>query len=74
MLARFATLASVALLALGAATAAAQEAAGLFIAGTIINHPLQAEYAERFAGFGAWTRTNGAVLYVGADTYADPSF
>lgn len=51
----------------------AQEAAGLFIAGTVVNHPLQAEYAERFFGFGAWARTNGAVLFVGDDDYAAPA-
>lgn len=55
-------------------SAVAAEAAGLFIAGTIINHPLQAEYAEHFFGFGAWNRTNGAVLYTGGGTYAEPTF
>src|SRR5690606_16799253 len=40
------------------------EAAGLFLAGDIVTHPLQAQYMEHFFGVGVKTRTNGAVLYV----------
>lgn len=47
---------------------------GLFIAGQIITHPLQAEYMEFFHGVGGFTRTNGAILYLGGTTYAAPTF
>lgn len=47
---------------------------GLFIAGTIITHPLQSQYMEAFFGVGVLTRTNGAALYLGAGTWADPTF
>ncbi len=50
------------------------EANGLFIAGDIVTHPLQAQYMEHFFGVGVKTRTNGAVLYVASDTYAAPTF
>lgn len=46
---------------------------GLFIAGEIVTHPLQARYMEAFFGFGVLTRTNGAVLYLGNATYAAPT-
>lgn len=46
---------------------------GLFLAGEIVTHPLQARYMEFFHGVGALTRTNGAILYLGAGTYAAPS-
>lgn len=47
---------------------------GLFIAGEIVTHPLQARYMEFFHGVGVFTRTNGAVLYLGNATYASPTF
>lgn len=47
---------------------------GLFLAGEIVTHPLQAQYMEAWHGFGVLTRTNGAVLYLGDSTYAAPSF
>lgn len=47
---------------------------GLYLAGTNSAYPLEAQYFEAKHGFGAFTRTNGAVLYLGAGTYADPSF
>jgi hypothetical protein len=47
---------------------------GLYLAGEIITHPLQAQYMEAKHGFGVFTRTNGAVLYLGGGTYTDPSF
>jgi hypothetical protein len=46
----------------------------LYLAGEIITHPLQAQYMEAKHGFGAFTRTNGAALYLGGGTYTDPSF
>lgn len=45
---------------------------GLRIAATIPTFPLYAEYMEAEFGIGVWTRTNGAVLYFGNTTYADP--
>lgn len=47
---------------------------GLFIAGQIITHPLQAQYMETFHGFGAYTRTNGVVGYLGGASYTVPTF
>lgn len=47
---------------------------GLVIAGEIITHPLQAQYFEARHGFGAYTRTNGAVLYLLNATYTAPTF
>ena len=46
---------------------------GLFIAGEIILHPLQARYMEFFHGFGALTRTNGSVLFLGGALYTAPA-
>jgi hypothetical protein len=46
---------------------------GLFVAGEIIMHPLQARYMEFFHGVGVLTRTNGAVLYLGGATYQAPA-
>lgn len=46
---------------------------GLFVAGEIIMHPLQARYMEFFHGVGVLTRTNGAALYLGNATYAAPT-
>jgi hypothetical protein len=37
-------------------------------------HPLRARAWGREYGMGAWTRTNGAVLYIGGTTYVSPSF
>jgi hypothetical protein len=47
---------------------------GLYLAGTNAAHPLQADFYEAKHGFGAFTRTNGAILYLGAASYADPTF
>lgn len=49
-----------------------QQEQGLFIAGEVVSHPLQAQYMEAWFGFGVLTRTNGAVLYTGSTTYAAP--
>lgn len=46
---------------------------GLFIAADLIVHPLQAQYMNFYHGFGGLTRTNGAILYLGAGTYAAPT-
>lgn len=46
---------------------------GLHVAGTIITHPLQAQYMENFFGIGVKTRTNGAVLYTGGEVYVAPT-
>jgi hypothetical protein len=46
---------------------------GLRIAGENDAFPLHAQYMEAEFGFGAWNRTNGAVLYFGNTTYADPT-
>lgn len=46
---------------------------GLYLAGEIVNHPLQARYMEFFHGVGVLTRTNGAILYIGGDAYVAPS-
>lgn len=46
---------------------------GLYIAGEIMTFPLQARYMEFRHGFGVLNRVNGAVLYLGAGTYAVPS-
>lgn len=35
--------------------------------------PLRAKQMSREVGFGAWTRTNGAVLYAGGTSYTAPS-
>lgn len=48
-------------------------AQGLQIVAMIEAHPLTAEYMEAEFGFGAKTRTNGAVLYIGGGTYTDPT-
>lgn len=37
-------------------------------------HPLRAKAWGREYGIGAWTRTNGAVLYIGGTSYVSPSF
>ena len=36
-------------------------------------YPLLAEYMSSMFGFGVWTRTNGAVLYIGDTSWTDPS-
>lgn len=46
---------------------------GLRIAATLETYPLVAEYMEAEFGVGVWTRTNGAVLYFGNTSYADPT-
>lgn len=46
---------------------------GLRIAAEIPAYPLTAQYMEAEFGIGVWTRTNGAVLYWGDTTYADPT-
>lgn len=51
----------------------AQGLQGLRIAATLDTHPLYAQYMEAEFGVGVWTRTNGAVLYFGAGTWADPT-
>lgn len=48
-------------------------AQGLQIVAMIEAHPLVAEYMEAEFGFGAYTRTNGAVLYTGGGAYTDPT-
>lgn len=48
---------------------------GLRIAATMPDYPLFAEVMENYYGFGAWERTNGAVLQITSDgTYTSPSF
>jgi hypothetical protein len=37
------------------------------------DYPWQARGYRRMFGFGAWTRVNGAVLYTGNTSYADPT-
>jgi len=44
---------------------------GLRLAAEIDTHPLQAQYFEAEFGIGVWTRTNGSVLYIASDTWAD---
>lgn len=46
---------------------------GLRIAAENEDYPLYARFLEAEFGIGVWTRTNGAVLYVGAGTWADPT-
>lgn len=46
---------------------------GLYTAGEIANFPLQARYMEAVHGFGVKDRTNGAIGYLGAGTYAAPT-
>lgn len=36
-------------------------------------YPLRAEYMSAMFGFGVWTRTNGAVLYIGDTSWTDPT-
>lgn len=48
-------------------------AQGLQVVAMIDAHPLVAEYMEAEFGFGVHQRTNGAVLYLGGDTYVAPS-
>jgi hypothetical protein len=47
---------------------------GLYIAGDIIIHPLQARYFEFWHGFGAMQRTNAAILFGGGASYTVPVF
>lgn len=46
---------------------------GLLLDGELDAYPLRAQYMTAYFGFGVWTRTNGAVLYTGATSWADPS-
>ncbi len=46
---------------------------GLRVAATLSAHPLNAEFMEAMFGFGAWTRTNGAVLQFNNASYTDPT-
>ncbi|MBW6457039.1 MAG: hypothetical protein K0A98_14250 [Trueperaceae bacterium] len=46
---------------------------GLRLAGEIPTHPLLTRYMESVFGFGVWTRTNGAILYINDTTWADPT-
>lgn len=46
----------------------------LRIVAEIPSYPLFAQYMASEFGFGAFTRTNGAVLYLGDSTYTDPTF
>jgi hypothetical protein len=46
---------------------------GLRIAGKVSLYPHNVNFMEDEYGIGVWTRTNGAVLYVGDTTYADPT-
>lgn len=46
---------------------------GLRIAAQLDTHPLHAEYMEAEYGAGVWTRTNGAVLYFGGDSWTNPT-
>ena len=46
---------------------------GLTIAAEDESHPLRARTLESEFGVGVWTRTNGAVLYTGATSYAAPT-
>lgn len=50
-----------------------QSEQGLFIAGEIITHPLQAQYMNFVHGFGVHNRTNGAITYLGGGTYTEPT-
>lgn len=47
--------------------------AGLHVVAEIDAHPLRAQYMEHSFGFGAWARTNGAVLYFANGSYSAPS-
>lgn len=49
------------------------EASALHRVAEIDMYPLRAEYMSSMFGFGVWTRTNGAVLYTGATSWADPT-
>lgn len=46
---------------------------GLVVAAEDEHYPLRARTLESEFGFGAWTRTNGAVLYVGGTSYTAPT-
>lgn len=45
---------------------------GLRLAAENADYPLIVKFQESEFGIGAWTRTNGAVLYVGGSSYSDP--
>lgn len=46
---------------------------GLRIVAEIDTFPLHAQYMEAEFGLGVWARTNGAILYWGNTSYADPT-
>jgi hypothetical protein len=46
---------------------------GLTVAAEDEHYPLRARTLESEFGFGVWTRTNGAVLYVGGTSYTAPT-
>jgi hypothetical protein len=46
---------------------------GLNVVANIDTFPLYAEYMQVEFGVGVWNRTNGAVLYFGGGTWADPT-
>lgn len=46
---------------------------GLLNEGEIDLYPLRVDYMDAYFGFGVWTRTNGAVLYIGDTSWTDPS-
>lgn len=50
-----------------------EELQGLRIAAEFDSHPLHAQFMEAIFGFGAWTRTNGAVHYFGGGSYVNPT-
>jgi hypothetical protein len=45
---------------------------GLRLAAENADYPLYVKFQEAEFGVGVWTRTNGAVLYVGGGTWVDP--
>lgn len=47
---------------------------GLYLASNMVEYPLYAEFFEAWFGIGVFTRTNGAVLYMGGGTYTNPTF
>jgi len=46
---------------------------GLRLAAENADYPLYVKFQEAEFGVGVWTRTNGAVLYVGGGTWVDPT-
>ena len=50
------------------------DGAGLQVVADLETFPLRAQYMQREFGFGAWNRTNGAVLRFNNASYAAPTF